>query len=1027
MESYLIYIGKVSLAAGAFYIVFLLLFQNQKQFVFNRFYLPVSLALSFVIPLITFTTVKYIEPTSFDFNSFAYLGDSSENIVQAEFAFEWNHYLFGLYVLGAAGFLFHLLFGHLKAISMVKKSQIRQIFETRVNITPKDVHPFSFFNKIVLSEKTLDNPNLKMIVNHENIHVKEKHTHDILFAEILFLFQWFNPFAWLIKDAVKNNLEYITDQQIAESNNPQIYQLAMVGLADKKGVAPFLTAMNGSQLKNRIIMMKKKTENKYAILKQLVVFPLLAILVMGLANKETITEVIQPETKNNVTGIVVSIETKQSIEGVGIYNKFGDKLAATNSKGEFAFKFENKKDNILFIKEGFKLKHFELDLTEKDETFLEIELEAADKNNNKKIIKGKVTDQNGDPISGASIIVRGKTIGTITDPSGNYEIELEEEKETLIFIITGFVKEEIEVGEKTEINVTLIAEYNQKSEELNVSSFKSQKLNAEQLKKYGGEIFYKVEEMPEFPGGELALKKYIASNVKYPAIAQENGIQGKVYVTFIIDKKGKVNDVQISRGVDPDLDKEAIRVISSLPKWKPGKQRGKTVNVSYTIPITFGLQDKSQTNDTTSRKPPRAVKVLSYGNDDFSEPLYIVNGIETNSLENIDPNDIENISVLKDKSATELYGEKGKNGVILVTTKKPVKFNPGVPGNPIVIVDGQEFDGDINDIPVNDISSVSVLKNSDATDLYGGKGRNGVISIITKKETINKKTADFKKFLISIEVQENKIKLQGLSGCSYKELTFSIEDNHPVAINQNGVSSSETDQIHSNFLFKIEKVNNQIKLTGISGTAWKTLSFKPIHKKHLISEKGISIEKFKEKPLIVIDGIITAYESMDDIDPETIESINVLKDEPAIKKYGDKGKNGVIEITLKQVTIATALDLRKFIAEEIRYPVLAQEANREKTVQLFAQIDKRGRIIAIKEKSTNNKLILDEVVVTAYKSKKIVVTGYGTRKEAENARKIEEQLLVDETKRIIKKIPEIDIPELKGKTIAITVKFVLQD
>ena len=90
---------------------------------------------------------------------------------------------------------------------------------------------------------------------------------------------YYDPFAWLLKDAIKNNLEYLTDHELTLTNDAQQYQLAMLGLVDKRGVAPFLTALNGSQLKNRIIMMKKKTENKYALLKQLVVLPLLAILV----------------------------------------------------------------------------------------------------------------------------------------------------------------------------------------------------------------------------------------------------------------------------------------------------------------------------------------------------------------------------------------------------------------------------------------------------------------------------------------------------------------------------------------------------------------------------------------------------------------------------------------------------------------------------------------------------------------------------------------------------------------------------
>jgi len=103
------------------------------------------------------------------------------------------------------------------------------------------------------------------------------------------------------------------------------------------------------------------------------------------------------------------------------------------------------------------------------------------------------------------------------------------------------------------------------------------------------EFFMVVENMPEFPGGDLGLMKYIQKNVKYPAIAKEYNITGKVYVSFIVDKSGKVTNVKIVRGVDRHLDAEAVRVVKSLPKYKPGKQRGKAVRVMFTIPINFTL------------------------------------------------------------------------------------------------------------------------------------------------------------------------------------------------------------------------------------------------------------------------------------------------------------------------------------------------------------------------------------------------------------------------------------------------------
>ncbi len=104
------------------------------------------------------------------------------------------------------------------------------------------------------------------------------------------------------------------------------------------------------------------------------------------------------------------------------------------------------------------------------------------------------------------------------------------------------------------------------------------------------QVFYIVEQMPEFPGGEEALRKFIAKEIQYPVVAQENGIQGRVYVSFVVDVDGSITQAKITRGVDPALDREALRVVNSLPRWNPGKQRGKPVKVSYTVPINFVLQ-----------------------------------------------------------------------------------------------------------------------------------------------------------------------------------------------------------------------------------------------------------------------------------------------------------------------------------------------------------------------------------------------------------------------------------------------------
>ncbi len=103
-------------------------------------------------------------------------------------------------------------------------------------------------------------------------------------------------------------------------------------------------------------------------------------------------------------------------------------------------------------------------------------------------------------------------------------------------------------------------------------------------------IFHVVEEMPSFPGGDAECMRFLNKNIKYPTIAQENGIQGRVILQFVVNKDGSIVDVTVARSVDPYLDKEAVRVVKMMPKWKPGKQRGKPVRVKYTLPVMFRLQ-----------------------------------------------------------------------------------------------------------------------------------------------------------------------------------------------------------------------------------------------------------------------------------------------------------------------------------------------------------------------------------------------------------------------------------------------------
>lgn len=147
--------------------------------------------------------------------------------------------------------------------------------------------------------------------------------------------------------------------------------------------------------------------------------------------------------------------------------------------------------------------------------------------------------------------------------------------------ILNIVEDDVELDEELEIMDTEMSQDD-------IVDFSN--LVFEEETREEGEIFMIVEEMPEFPGGSEALQKYLAQSVRYPVIAQENGIQGRVYIQFVINQNGEVTNATILRGVDPSLDREALRVVEAMPKWKPGKQRNRPVRVSYTVPINFVLQ-----------------------------------------------------------------------------------------------------------------------------------------------------------------------------------------------------------------------------------------------------------------------------------------------------------------------------------------------------------------------------------------------------------------------------------------------------
>lgn len=149
------------------------------------------------------------------------------------------------------------------------------------------------------------------------------------------------------------------------------------------------------------------------------------------------------------------------------------------------------------------------------------------------------------------------------------------------------IKPQEELAEsKVQISVATVEGTDDKNG-ADIADLEQQKAAAEAAE---NKIFEIVEQSPQFPGGDQALRKYLEENLKYPVIAQENGIEGRVYVTFVIDKNGDISDIQVRRSPDASLGKEAIRVVQSMPKWIPGKQNGRNVRVYFTLPVNFRLK-----------------------------------------------------------------------------------------------------------------------------------------------------------------------------------------------------------------------------------------------------------------------------------------------------------------------------------------------------------------------------------------------------------------------------------------------------
>lgn len=651
MGLFFVYILKSSLCLAAFYLFYRLLLSQETFHRFNRMALLGLLAFSCLIPLVE-VTVEEPSDVSLPFLSLEemlLMVEQESMVVEkaATASFSWYGLLLIGYLVGILFFLLRHLWSlgrMLRLISRCKKEVLEQgitLFTHR-----EKVAPFSWMKTIVISEADLEESG-DAILKHESAHIRNGHSWDLLLAEVCIFFQWFNPAAWLLKQELQNIHEFEADEWvISQGIDAKKYQLLLIKKAVGARLYSIANSFNHSSLKKRITMMIKKKSNPWARMKYLYVFPLAAIAVAAFARPEISNELVEISSVkvNDLTSILK-----------------GDEVKSMENSSEETFKLSGRVMNV----------------------------------NTKQ------------PVVGASVILRGTTNGMLSDANGKFELQVKK-GDVLVVSYVGLQTQSLPVETESKLVVWMKDDV-QSMEEMEVVGMASDGVGAPSVshpdkkvvavvdvpnvKEEQQEVFTVVEEMPQFPGGMGEAMRFLAKNIKYPSVAQQAKIEGRVIVQFFVGKDGSVSDVKTVRSVSPELDAEAIRVVNMMPKWIPGKQRGKAVAVKYTMPIMFRLSTLAPKKEESSflQMNLKVDEGADQNNVDLAKnhvrsaisgqavtgevsPLIVVDdkvlGIGTDKIKEINPFEILSVHVMSEKNAVAKYGEKAANGAVVIVTKK---------------------------------------------------------------------------------------------------------------------------------------------------------------------------------------------------------------------------------------------------------------------------------------------------------------------------------------------------------------------
>ena len=626
----LAYFLKINVAIALFYAFYRLFFYKDTFFTWRRVALLCFFAVSAVYPLLNIQTwITAQEPM-------VAMADLYADIVLPEFTltpekttFDWKAILlqtagfvyWGGVALLAARFLIQLA----GIIRLAFRSRKTKIGNTNVHLLKQASGPFSFFHWIFIHPTSHTEDELSEILTHEQTHANQWHSIDVLVSEIVCTFCWFNPFAWLMKREIRTNLEYLADNRVLETgHDSKAYQYHLLGLSHHKAAATIYNSFNVLPLKKRIKMMNKKRTREIGRTKYLMFLPLAALLMIisnieavARTTKEVARDVIEA-VEDNLTsdttapdmevatetapletpapqqdkdklvtykGVVVDKDGK-AVEGAEFFVDGDYKLPqgqsyVTGKNGNFSFKaFENAKMIVIWKKDG-KMMGVPATVNKENNSNMKIVMDGT---------QGRVTVQ---------FIVN--TDGSISNIGILREVDPELDGEA-VRVISAMPKWKpgMQKGKPVRVKYTVPVMFRLNDDAVPKEDYKPiEKVDEMVVVGYAPKeespvnedvVFEVVEEMPSFPGGTNGLMQYLSKNIKYPVEAQKEKIQGRVVIQMIVDKNGNVTRPKIIEGVNPSLDAEAIRITTNMPKWKPGMQRGKAVDVKYTFPIVFRLQ-----------------------------------------------------------------------------------------------------------------------------------------------------------------------------------------------------------------------------------------------------------------------------------------------------------------------------------------------------------------------------------------------------------------------------------------------------